>query len=910
MYASLWMLSLCSAGQVWIVEAPGGVRTTVQPTIDAAADGDLILLRSGEYWGFTIDGKSLRVQADVGADVEVYGSVTVRNLVSTGFVLLGGFEVEGFGSQPVSDPGLELIDNLGFVRLEDCEIHGGYGNFSALCNEISDGGPGVHAAASARVVLTRCTIAGGQGGEDYYGSCDSGAGGNGVSSSDSTLATYDCSIFGGGGGQNLEAYGSGVGGRGGQGCLHVGGQLFASRTLFEGGNGGVHWNGGDGGDGLEVNAAEADLRSCVYHAGHGAAGIAGSNGQDGQIRTGDGDFVFLNGPARIFSAPLLVADNGTLPITVVGLAGDRVWIVRSKAPAHRFVPAFGGLRLARAPAFMSVEPLGIVPATGPLEIDLPIPRLSSGTTFDADVYQGIVQDTAGRFFLCGALHPTVFRCAGLVPDCNANGKFDTCDILSGVSTDCDRDGHPDDCEPDCNGNGVADDCDLANGTSVDLNANGILDECEPNRTWFVDASAAAGGDGSAARPFQSIGAAIPPSISGDTVLVRDGVYGGGGNRNLGLGGRNLVIRSEHGAAACTIDCQLSGRAFLIDHFETAAARIQGFTIRNGSNPLGGAIRVMSSDVTIAECSFVNCGTDGGSGGALLLEFSRSEVRDCVFTGNRAEVGGALESEGGEPWIHRCTFENNTATRRGGAVYALALSFMHGPLISECRFFGNHADISGGALLLGGSIQAGYRPARLVQCLLAGNTAPTGSALNCNSGVIRVFDDTITGGQAATSSTIWIENTSNVGIVNSILWNNASSDGKQATLSGPSGTLRVGFSIFQGGQAAVAAASGSTLIWGAGILDADPRFVDADGADGNPLTYGDNDYRLAAASPCLDAGDNTEVPADVKDLNGNANVTEPWPFDFDGLARFVDQVGVPDTGVGPPPIVDMGCYERP
>jgi hypothetical protein len=33
----------------WIVEPSGEPRTHIQPTIDAAADGDLVLARSGEY---------------------------------------------------------------------------------------------------------------------------------------------------------------------------------------------------------------------------------------------------------------------------------------------------------------------------------------------------------------------------------------------------------------------------------------------------------------------------------------------------------------------------------------------------------------------------------------------------------------------------------------------------------------------------------------------------------------------------------------------------------------------------------------------------------------------------------------------------------------------------------------------
>ena len=56
-----------------------------------------------------------------------------------------------------------------------------------------------------------------------------------------------------------------------------------------------------------------------------------------------------------------------------------------------------------------------------------------------------------------------------------------------------------------------------------------------------------------------------------------------------------------------------------------------------------------------------------------------------------------------------------------------------------------------------------------------------------------------------------------------------------------------------------------------------------------------DLHLSAGSPCIDAGDNTAVPTGI--------VT-----DLDGNARFRDDPSVPDTGVGPAPVVDMGAYE--
>jgi hypothetical protein len=86
--------------------------------------------------------------------------------------------------------------------------------------------------------------------------------------------------------------------------------------------------------------------------------------------------------------------------------------------------------------------------------------------------------------------------------------------------------------------------------------------------------------------------------------------------------------------------------------------------------------------------------------------------------------------------------------------------------------------------------------------------------------------------------------------------------------------------------------------GGGNRDADPLFADADGPDGDPGTP-DDDLRLRSpdggSSPAIDAGDNGSVPAGR------------W-VDRAGRDRFTDVPGVPDTGVGSPPLVDLGAFE--
>ncbi len=79
--------------------------------------------------------------------------------------------------------------------------------------------------------------------------------------------------------------------------------------------------------------------------------------------------------------------------------------------------------------------------------------------------------------------------------------------------------------------------------------------------------------------------------------------------------------------------------------------------------------------------------------------------------------------------------------------------------------------------------------------------------------------------------------------------------------------------------------------GTGNIAIRPRFVN--GAEGN--------FRLRPRSPCIDAADNTAVPAGIL-------------TDLDGNPRFVDNPATPDTGVpggaGGDAIVDMGAYEFP
>src|SRR5690606_18020172 len=77
-------------------------------------------------------------------------------------------------------------------------------------------------------------------------------------------------------------------------------------------------------------------------------------------------------------------------------------------------------------------------------------------------------------------------------------------------------------------------------------------------------------------PKATIQAALTAAQAGDIVLVADGEYRGEGNRGLRFDGKAIQLRSTGGAAACLIDVESQGSAFLLLLFEPAGSLVEGF----------------------------------------------------------------------------------------------------------------------------------------------------------------------------------------------------------------------------------------------------------------------------------------------------------------------------------------------
>lgn len=156
MGARLLAVGLCNveltAQRVWVVAPTAGQGvdfTDVQPAVDAAVNGDIVLVRPGTYTLFRISGKGLTVVADGGAQLVPGGSFTL--LINSGPgqpTLIRGFAATSDGT-PLS------ITAGAPVTVQDCTF-----TQSMVSSPLF--GPS-SASGSSAISFLNCRITGGVG---------------------------------------------------------------------------------------------------------------------------------------------------------------------------------------------------------------------------------------------------------------------------------------------------------------------------------------------------------------------------------------------------------------------------------------------------------------------------------------------------------------------------------------------------------------------------------------------------------------------------------------------------------------------------------------------------------------------------------------------------------------------------
>ena len=165
----------------------------------------------------------------------------------------------------------------------------------------------------------------------------------------------------------------------------------------------------------------------------------------------------------------------------------------------------------------------------------------------------------------------------------------------------------------------------------------------------------------------------------DIVMVPDGTYTDGGNRDIQLRGKVIMVTSSNGSTACIIDCEEWGGGFWIHENEDLRSVIGGFSIINARLPYAGAGIYADSSPTITDClvsnalSYYNPSYDGGYGGGVYLGGNATLDRITVIDCSTEHFGGGIYcATGAAPTLLNCRIVENAVTDAtnniGGGIY--------------------------------------------------------------------------------------------------------------------------------------------------------------------------------------------------------------------------------------------------
>lgn len=437
--------------------------------------------------------------------------------------------------------------------------------------------------------------------------------------------------------------------------------------------------------------------------------------------------------------------------------------------------------------------------------------------------------------------------------------------------------------------------------------------------------------------YPTIQSAIVAAVAGDEVVVAPGIY----IENLDFLGKDIIVRSSAGPAATTIDGGQAGPVVRFRNAETSAAVLSGFSITNGLGatiaPIPGLPTVSEAGgIDIrgnASPRIISCVITGNTGGAGrnavgnqtptaaivgsggpggVLASGLTLLIDCDIVANQGgSGGGSVASSGsiagaGGPGgvtvrdaakIHRSRIVANTGGPGGAAAPGGVLGITRGgpggidifttnpysnspyffPDLDRCRVSGNFGGTFGG---VGGIRMQG--DARFGQCAIVDNTSGppdpaqpgyvTGAGGADFFGSFRFEYGTIAGNTTLVGSS----NATNpaaagivangflpVDIVGSIIWGNSALTGAGVDFAPlvsypPTAANLIGCNV------------GSTnfSVMPPANISVNPGFSNPAGGD----------YRLTAASPCIDAVVPNPVAVEnpPKDIDGNPRWLGAWP----------------------------------
>lgn len=352
---------------VHVVDDNGGVGvgfTDIQPAVTAAQDGDMVLVKTGVYGGFTITDKALVVTADSGQTVTVTGQILVQNLSAGKQLAISGVDVQG----NQTGEALILQQNAGPILIEN-------GTFVGDGIMVFQTPHAAKVTSTTNVTFVDCILSVG------FGSGGVAA----LQATSSSVHMYGCSMFGGD--QTLETF------AGGDGCQITSGFLFASDCTFVGGQGGPGvpqdifqpcTNGGPGGNGLHhpFGSPTSKILDCTFTGGPGgvATDVACATGPTGlaqKITTGSVSTFTV--PARTYDISSPVREGTIGSLSLAGDPGEFAWIFFSIFQSPSYADTIKGTLLPGTPHIVIF--FGALPAGGALTLNVTVPIEPSMQSF-------------------------------------------------------------------------------------------------------------------------------------------------------------------------------------------------------------------------------------------------------------------------------------------------------------------------------------------------------------------------------------------------------------------------------------------------------------------------------------------------------------------------------------------------
>jgi parallel beta-helix repeat protein len=712
--AAMMALLVCgvtTAATINVAADGSGDYTTIQAAVDAASNGDVILVAPGTYTGTDDEvvntlGKAITIKASGTPEETILDGEGARRVVecSSGEgadAVIEGFTITG-GSANSSWPGGYgggiFCFEFSSPTITNCTISS---------NAASDGG-GIYCGWGSPTI-TGCTI-----------TDNTASYGGGIFTFFSTTIS-GCTIS-----NNTSDYGGGIYCWGSTTLTDTvvcenapdniygpwtdgGGGCIAYSCQDSDGNGVPDKCDGSIGDGIhEVPSEYATVQEAINAAGYGDTVLVAPG-----TYTGTGDWVINTG-----GKPITILATGTTEETILDGEGARLVVQCAGGEgAGTIIEGFtitGGYNWYGG---------------GGIACEGSSPTISGCT---------ITGNDGGGFFGGGGIYcinsnPTITGC--IISDNTADDGGGICNRGYSNPTLIDTvlcENAPDNIYGSWTDGGGA--C-LAYSCQ-DSDGNGVPDKCDGSI-----------GDDIHEVPseYATVQGAINAARYGDMVLVAPGTYTGTGDWVINPIGKTITILATGTPGETILDGEGVRCVVRCSSGEGADTIIEGFTITGGSADYGGGIYCYGSSPTITGC-MISGNTATGEGAGIYCSNSSPTISGCTISGNTASAGGGIYCGGGSPTISGCTITGNTATSDNVSAFGgggILCSKVSSPTITGCTISNNHAtDLNGGGI----SCSDASSPT-ISGCIISGNTAVEGGGICCSSSSSTISGCTISNNTA-------------------------------------------------------------------------------------------------------------------------------------------------------------------